>query len=98
MLFINFFVHFQGLIKEVHSSIARGNHERPLDFFRLHLGGALKVHNGLLEHVLLRVVHSQTGDHINFRWVIAVRLLVEMHSLKFVLLLLVEVAHFGEDL
>lgn len=70
----------------------------PLDLLGLDLVGALEVHDGLLEHVLLRMVHAQARDDIDLGWVVPVRLLVEMDGLELILLLLVEVAHFGEDL
>ncbi|MEN9873382.1 MAG: hypothetical protein RL186_279, partial [Pseudomonadota bacterium] len=42
-------------------------------------------------------VHAQTRNDFDFGWVVSVRLLVVMHGLEFVLLLLVEIPHFGQD-
>ena len=43
-------------------------------------------------------MHTQARDNIDFSWVIPVGLLVIVNSLEFILLLLVEVTHLGEDL
>ena len=58
-------------IEEVHSPIATSYHEFPLDFLGLNLSSTIKVDNGLLELILLCVVHTQAGDHINLGWVVA---------------------------
>ena len=94
---IDFLIDFQGLIEQVHSSVAASDHELPLDLLWLDLARPLEVLDSLLEHVLLRVVHSEARDHIDLRWIVPVALLVEVDSLELILLLLVEVAHLGQD-
>lgn len=98
VLVVDLLVDLQGFVEEIHSSVARSDHELPLDFLGLDLACSFEVENCFLEHVLLCVVHSETRDYINFGWVVSVTLLVVMHGLEFVLLLLVEVAHLGQDL
>ena len=97
VFFIDLLVDLQSLVKEIHSAITRGNHELPLDLFRLNLRGAFEVLDGLFKHVLLGVVHTEAGDDVDLGWVVSVGFLVEMNGLEFVLFLLVEVAHLGED-
>jgi hypothetical protein len=70
----------------------------PLDLLGLDLGSSLEVNDGLLEHVLLGVVHTEARDHIDLGWVVSIRLLVVVHGLEFVLLLLVEVSHLGQNI
>ena len=82
-------IDLEGLIEEVHSAVAGGDHELPFDLPRLDLEGPLEVHDRLLELVLLRVMHTQTRDHIDLRWVVPIRLLVVVNSLELVLLLLI---------
>jgi len=43
------------------------------------------------------VVHAEARNDVDLRRVVPVGLLVEVHCLELVLLLLVQVAHFGED-
>jgi len=83
---VDCFVNLQSLIEKVHASIATGNHEVPLDFLGLDLVSALKVDNSFLKHVLLGVMHAQARDDIDFGRVVAVRFLIEVHSLEFILL------------
>lgn len=95
---MNLLVDLQCLVEETHTAVARGNHELPLDFLGLNLAGALEVQDGFLEHVLLGVVHTETTDDVNLGRVVAIRLLVVVHSLILVLLQLVKVTHLSEDL
>ena len=44
------------------------------------------------------MVHAETRDHINLGWVVPVTLPVEVDGLELILFLLVQVAHFGQDL
>ena len=97
VVLVNLLVDLQCLIEEVHSAVARSDHELPLDLLGLNLAGALEVLDSLLEHVLFSVVHTKARDHIDFRWVVAITLLVEMHRLELILFLLVEIAHLCED-
>ena len=97
VLLIDLLVHLQCLIEKVHSSVAAGNHELPLDFLGLNLACSLEVLDRLLEHVLFGVVHAQARDHIDLGGIVPVTFLVEVHGLELVLLLLVQVAHLGED-
>ena len=64
-------INSEGFIEEVHSSIATSYHEFPLDFLGLNLSSTVKVDNSLLELILLGMVHTQAGDHINLGWVVA---------------------------
>ena len=89
ILLVNLFIDLEGLIKEVHSSVATSDHELPLDFLGLDLTGAFEVLNRLFEHVLLSVVHTKARNHINLGGIVPVGLLVEVDSLELVLLLLV---------
>jgi len=61
------------------------------------LRGTFEVNNGLLKQILLGIVHAQAGDDVYFGGVVAVAFLVVVDGLELVLLLLVEVAHLGED-
>lgn len=98
ILIINVLVDFQGLVEQVHSTVARSNHERPLVLLRLDLLSALEIDNSLFKHVVFGVMHTEARDHINLGRVVPVRFLVEVHSLELVLLLLIEVTHLSEDL
>ena len=98
VLIVDVLVDLQRLIQQVHASVTRSDHEGPLVLFGLDLLRPLKVNDGLLKHVILGVVHAEAGDHVDLGGVVAVALLIEVDSLKLVLLLLVEVAHFREDL
>ena len=98
MLLVNLFVDLERLVEEVHAPVAARDHELPLDLLRLDLARPFEILDRLLKHVLLRVVHPQTRDHVDLRRVVPEALLVEVHCLELVLLLLVEVAHLGEDL
>ena len=60
ILLVNLFIDFEGLIEEVHSSVATSDHELPLDLLGLDLTGAFKVLDRLFKHVLLGVVHAKT--------------------------------------
>ena len=91
-------INLQCFVKQVHSSVARGNHELPFHLFSLDLRGSFEVENGLLEHVLFGIVHTQARDNINFGWVVSVTLLVVMHSLELILFLLIKVTHLSQDL
>jgi len=42
-------------------------------------------------------MHTEAGDDINLRWVVPVTLLIEVDSLKLILLLLIKIAHLGEN-
>lgn len=98
VLLIDLLVNLKGFVEQVHAAVATGNHEGPFDFLGLNLAGTLKVNDGLLEHVLFGVMHAEARDHVNLCRVVTVGLLVEMDGLELILLLLVKVAHFGEDL
>jgi len=65
-------VNFESIVEEVHSPITGGDHELPFHFFILNLGGTFEEKDGLLEHVLFRVVHTQARDYIDFGRVIAI--------------------------
>ena len=97
VLLVDLLVDLESLLEKIHSSVARGDHELPLDFLRLNLTGAFEVLDSLLEHVLLGVMHAQARDYVDLGRVVTVALLIEVHSLELVLLLLVQVAHLGED-
>jgi hypothetical protein len=56
---MNVFINLKCLIEKIHASIARSDHELPFNFTRLNLECALKVHDGLLELILLGVVHTK---------------------------------------
>lgn len=98
IVFIDFLVNLKGFVKEVHPSIARGDHECPFNFFRLNLTSSFEVINGLLKHVLLSVVHTEARDNINLGRVVPEGFLVEVDGLKLILFLLVKIAHLGKDL
>ena len=98
VLLVDIFVDLEGLVEEVHASVAGGDHELPLDFAGLYLEGTLEVDDGLFELVLLRVVHPQARDHVDLRRVVPVRLLVVVHRLELVLLLLIQIAHLCQYL
>ncbi len=91
------FVNLEGLVKEVHSAVARGDHELPFDLSGLDLEGTLEVHDSLLELVLLGVMHAEARYNIDLCRVVAVRLLIVMNCLELILLLLIQIAHLGED-
>jgi len=93
---VDFFIYFESIIKQIHSSVAWSNHELPFDLFWLDLGGSFEEQNSLFKHILFGVMHSQAGDYVNLGRVVSVGLLVVVHSLEFILLLLVEIAHFGQ--
>jgi len=97
VLFIDFFVDTESFVEEVHAAVARGNHETPLDFFRLDLTSSFEVNDSLLEHVLLGMVHTKATDDINFGGVVPVTLLIVVDSLELIRLLLVEVSHLGKN-
>ena len=59
ILFVDLFVHLQGFVEEVHSSVATCDHELPFDFLGLNLTGTFEVLDGLFKHVLFGVVHSK---------------------------------------
>jgi len=94
---MNVFIDFEGIVEQVHSSVARSNHELPFDLFCLDLTGSFEEQDSLLEHVLLGIVHTQAGDDINLGWVVSVTLLVVVDVLELVLFLLVEVSHLSQD-
>ena len=98
ILFVDLLVHLQSLVEEVHSSVAGGDHELPFDFLWLDLARTLEILDGFFEHVLFGVVHTKARNDIDLGGIVAVTFLVEMHSLELVLLLLVQVAHLGENL
>lgn len=79
----------ESLVKEVHSPVATGYHEFPLDLLCLDLSSSVKVDDGLLELVLLGVMHTKARDNIDLGWVVAEGLLVVVHCLELILLLLV---------
>ena len=89
VLSMNVFIDLEGLVEQVHAAVARGDHELPLDLTRLDLECTLKVYDGLLELVLLSMMHAKARDHIDFCGVVPVGLLVVVHSLELVLLLLI---------
>ena len=97
VLLVDLFVDLESLVEEIHSSVAAGDHEAPFDFLGLDLAGALEEEDSLLKHVLLGVVHTQAGDHVNLGRVVSVTFLVVVDGLEFILLLLIKVAHLGED-
>ena len=98
IFFIDLLVHLECLVEEVHPAVAGSDHELPLDFFWLNLACTLEILDSLLKHVLLGVVHAQARDDVDFGRVVPVALLVEMHGLELILLLLVQIAHLGENL
>ena len=98
VLLVDLLVDLQSLVEQIHASVATGDHKLPFDLLRLDLTGALEVLDSLLKHILLSMVHTQARDHINLRRVVPVALLIEMDSLELILLLLVQIAHLGEDL
>ena len=98
VLLVDLFIHLVGLLEEVHSTVARCNHKLPLHFLWLDLVCPLEVSDGLLEAILLGMMHTECGDHIDFRWVVPEGLLVEVDSLELILLLLVQESHLCEDL
>ena len=59
ILFVDLFVHLQGFVEEVHSSVATCDHELPFHFLGLNLTGTFEVLDGLFKHVLFGVVHSK---------------------------------------
>lgn len=91
-------VNLEGLVKQVHSSVARCNHKLPLDFLALNLSGTLEENDCLFEHVVFGVMHSEAGDHIDFGGVVSKTLVIVVDCLELVLFLLIQVAHFGENL
>ena len=97
VLLINFLVHLERLIEQVHASVAAGDHELPFDLLGLDLRRTFEVLDSLFKHILLGMVHAEARDYIDLRWIVPVALLVEVDSLELILLLLVEVAHLGQD-
>ena len=89
VLLINLLIDLEGLIEEVHASVATSYHKLPLDFLGLDLTGTFKVLDRLLEHVLLSMVHAKTRNHIDLGRIVTIGLLVEVDSLELVLFLLV---------
>jgi hypothetical protein len=89
ILLVNVFIDLKSFIEQVHSSVARGNHKLPFDFTRLDLEGTLKVNYGLLELILLSMMHAEARDHIDLSRVVTERLLIVMHCLEFILFLLI---------
>lgn len=57
----------------------------------------LEVDNGLLEHVLFSVVHAEATNNVDLGGVVPVTLLVVVDCLEFIGLLLIKIAHFGEN-
>jgi len=98
VIVVDFLVHFKCLIKQIHPSVAGGDHQLPLYLFGLDLRGSLEVENGLFKHVLFGVVHTETRDHVDFGGVVSVTFLVIVNSLKLILLLLVKVTHLCKNL
>jgi len=97
VLLIDILIDLQSLIKQVHASIARSDHEGPLVLLGLTLLSTFEVNNCLFKLIVLCVVHAETRDHIDLGRVVAIGLLVEVNSLELVLLLLVEVAHLRQN-
>ena len=60
ILLVNLLIDLEGLIKQVHASVATSDHELPLDLLGLDLTGAFEVLDRLFKHVLLGVVHTKT--------------------------------------
>ena len=86
---MNILIDLKCLVKQIHSSVATGDHELPFDFFRLDLECSLEVYNGLFKLILLGMVHTKARNNINFSGVISVGLLVVVDSLELILLLLI---------
>ena len=59
---------------------------------------SFEVKDSLFEHILFGIVHTETRDDINLCWVVSITLLVIVNSLELILLLLVEITHFGKNL
>jgi hypothetical protein len=91
-------IDLESLVEQVHSPVAGSNHELPLDFLGLDLGSSLEENDGLLEHVVFGIMHSEARNYVNFRWVVSETFVVVVNSLELILFLLVQVAHFGENL
>ena len=61
------------------------------------LKGPFEEKDSLLEHILLGVVHTKTGDNVDLSRIVTIALLVIVNGLKLILFLLVQVAHLGQD-
>lgn len=97
ILIVNVLVHFKRLVEQVHASVATSDHKTPFVFLRLDLLRPLEINNSFFEHVVLCMVHAETADHVDFRWVVPIRLLVEMNCLELISFLLIQVAHLSQD-
>ena len=82
-------INLKGFVEEVHASVARGYHKLPFDFFGLDLESSFEVNDSFFELVLFGMMHAEARDDIDLGWVVSVRFLIIMHSLEFILLLLV---------
>jgi len=98
VLLVDLLVDLQRLVEQVHAAVATCDHQLPFDLLRLDLGSSLEVLDGLLKHILLGVVHTKARNDINLARVVAITLLVKVHRLELILLLLVKVAHLGQNL
>lgn len=59
VLLVDILIHFKCFVEQVHATVARSNHEGPLVLLGLDLLCALEIDDGLFEHVVLSVVHTQ---------------------------------------